>query len=147
MYIPALPRPFPNSRTSTAAQVEHGLPNPVPATDPSLVRPLHDATRSITRLLTNNGAAPNRKRDLQSQNVTIGIVVGVLLGVFIIGTIYFCVRYHRTIRFADRKKRIHRRSGGGGSSRGSKSSTSSGSTAPAAPPPAPPAPPPAAAAG
>jgi hypothetical protein len=150
MYIPAHSRTFPETPASAAARVDLGPPSQTSATElrrhQSLSRTLHHAANTITRFFTtSHRSTPDlRKRDpLQSTNVTIGAVVGVLLGVFIIGTIYFCVRYHRSIRFGDHKKRRHRRSGG--SSRGSKASASSASTAPA--PPAPPAPPPEAAAG
>ncbi|OIW22798.1 hypothetical protein CONLIGDRAFT_687211 [Coniochaeta ligniaria NRRL 30616] len=146
MYIPALPRALPET---DAPGVYFGHASRTPASELRQLRAsLHDATTAVTRFSGATGAAPDllRKRDpMQSSNVTIGAVVGVLLGVFIIGTIYFCIRYHRSIRFSDNKKRQHHRRPGGGSSRGSKASTSSSRSAPA-PPPAPPAPPPAAAA-
>ncbi|KAH8902891.1 hypothetical protein BR93DRAFT_221218 [Coniochaeta sp. PMI_546] len=144
MYIPALPRALPEN---AATGVESGHPRQTSTSDLRRLQPaLHDASAAIARFFGASDASELRKRDpLHSSNVTIGAVVGVLLGVFIIGTIYFCIRYHRSIRFSDNRKRRHRRSGG--SSRGSKSSTSSSSTAPAPPPPPPPPPAAAAAAG
>lgn len=35
---------------------------------------------------------------MQTQNVTIGAIVGVLLAVFLAGFFYFVWRYHRSIR-------------------------------------------------
>ncbi|KAB5559535.1 hypothetical protein GE09DRAFT_1220215 [Coniochaeta sp. 2T2.1] len=149
MYIP-LPLPLRDTPAPAPAQVGFGQPGDT--SEPGLQehQTLHDFLHSVASALTHFFTASRhdnpelRKRDpLKSTNVTVGAVVGVLLGVILLGTIYFCVRYHRGIKFTDKKRRRHRR---GGSSRGSKASTaSSSSTAPA--PPAPPAPPPAAAAG
>ncbi|AEO57225.1 hypothetical protein MYCTH_94500 [Thermothelomyces thermophilus ATCC 42464] len=55
---------------------------------------------------------------MRAQNVTIGIVVGVLLAVFLAGFFYFVWRYHRSIRIR-RRGGHHRRT-----SKGSRSSAS-----------------------
>ncbi|KAB5513352.1 hypothetical protein GE09DRAFT_1067330 [Coniochaeta sp. 2T2.1] len=146
MYI-SLPLDLRDTPASAPARVDFGQPGD--ASEPGLQEhqpfhlSFHDTISTISRLLSQEGPDLRKRDPLKSTNVTVGAVVGVLLGVILIGTIYFCVRYHRGIKFTDKKRRRHRR---GGSSRGSKVSTaSSSSTAPA--PPAPPAPPPAAAAG
>jgi len=70
-------------------------------------------------------ASPDlRKRDaLQSQNVTIGVVVGVFLAIFLVALFYFLHRYNASIRLK-RKRRKRRRA----SRTGSKGSTSSTTT-------------------
>ncbi|KAK7918057.1 hypothetical protein PG985_009931 [Apiospora marii] len=75
-----------------------------------------------------------RKRTTsQDLDVTIGVVVGVLLGVFLLGTLAFCYVYRNSIRLK-RKKKFQRsqrrhRSGGSHGSKSSKSSRSSASSA------------------
>ena len=66
-----------------------------------------------------------RKRDtLQSQNVTIGAVVGVVLAIFLVALFYFLYRYNSSIRLKrKRKKRPRTHRTGSGSSKGSTSST------------------------
>lgn len=65
----------------------------------------------------------------QDLDTTIGVVVGVLVGVFILGTLAFCLVYRNSIRLKRKKKfrRHHRHKSG--SSHGSKSSRSSDSSA------------------
>ncbi|KAI0481383.1 hypothetical protein GGR56DRAFT_689087 [Xylariaceae sp. FL0804] len=71
-----------------------------------------------------DGASGLRKRTaIQQQNRTIGIVVGILLGVFLVAVIWFLYVYRYSIRCSRRKKHRHRRSGG---TKGSHSSQSSG---------------------
>ncbi|KAK8076656.1 7 transmembrane receptor (rhodopsin family) domain-containing protein [Apiospora phragmitis] len=75
-----------------------------------------------------------RKRTTsQDLDVTIGIVVGVLLGIFLLGTLAFCYVYRNSIRFKRKRKfqRQQRRhkSGGSRGSKNSKSSRSSDSSA------------------
>jgi hypothetical protein len=64
----------------------------------------------------------NMKRDgsMQTQNTTIGVIVGVLLAIFLAGFFYFVYRYHSSIRI--RRRRSH-----GSSSRGSNFKHSRGS--------------------
>ncbi|KAK7961095.1 hypothetical protein PG988_012309 [Apiospora saccharicola] len=75
-----------------------------------------------------------RKRtSAQDLDVTISVVVGVLLGVFLLGTLAFCYVYRNSIRLK-RKKKFQRqqrrhRSGGSHGSKSSKSSRSSASSA------------------
>jgi hypothetical protein len=80
------------------------------------------------------------KRDAtaQSMDLTIGIVVGVLLGVFFLGLFGFLYVYRKSVKFASKKHR--RRKSGTGSSKSSKSSKSSDGGGAPPPPPAPPPP-------
>jgi hypothetical protein len=70
---------------------------------------------------------------VQDTNITIGIILGVVLGAFLIGVCAFCYTYRFSIRFTNRRRK-HRKSS---SSKSSKSSSDGG------PPPPPPPPPPA----
>lgn len=168
MYIPAPLRVVAEAYASAAAarvdfgsspgpgyhDVRHPLP---PFRDARCSPPRHTwlstLTESITRLFfttttSSSSSEPKsqgpdlRKRGdtpLQSTNVTIGVIVGVLLGIFILGTLFFCARYRRSMRFSDNNKKKRRQSRSEGSSKSSKASSTGSS---AAPPPAPPAPPP-----
>ena len=83
-------------------------------------------------LVRPSADGPVAKRDtVQSLNTTIGAVVGVILGVFIIGLLAFCWWYRFSIRFTYRKKR-HRK----GSKSGSSKSSDGGAPPPPPPPPA-----------
>lgn len=80
----------------------------------------------------------SRKRaTTEETDTTIGIVVGVVLGVFLVATIAFLYVYRNSIRLGGRRRRRHRKSGSK-SSKSSKSSDGGGGApaAPAAPPPA-----------
>ncbi|KAK3334132.1 hypothetical protein B0T19DRAFT_440825 [Cercophora scortea] len=82
-----------------------------------------------------------RDDSMQNQNVTIGVVVGVLLTAFLVCLGYLLHRYRGAIRFTPRSKKRRRRrhsARSGSSSKGSKSSSDS-----VPPPPPPPPPPPA----
>ncbi len=63
------------------------------------------------------------KRDaLQSQNATVGAVVGVLLALFLVGFFWFVYRYHKSIRLRRRGSRgSSSRGGSGRRGRGSRS--------------------------
>ena len=91
---------------------------------------LPDLHAAFGELVRRSDDGPLPKRDtVQSLNTTIGVVVGVILGVFIIGLLAFCWWYRFSIRFTYRKKR-HRK----GSKASSKSSD--GGAPPPPPPPA-----------
>ncbi|KAK8108521.1 hypothetical protein PG984_014322 [Apiospora sp. TS-2023a] len=97
-------------------------------------------TKSASSLSHNEASSATgppvllRKRtSAQDLDVTIGVVVGVLLGVFLLGTLAFCYVYRNSIRLK-RKKKFQRqqrrhRSGGSHGSKSSKSSRSSASSA------------------
>lgn len=77
-----------------------------------------------------------RKRDaLESQNVTIGVVVGVFLAIFLVALFYFLYRYNASIRL--KRKRRKRRGASRKGSGSSKGSTSSTNTQGSGPPPEP----------
>ncbi|KAK8022101.1 7 transmembrane receptor (rhodopsin family) domain-containing protein [Apiospora rasikravindrae] len=75
--------------------------------------------------------SPLRKRETsQDLDNTIGVIVGVLVGVFVLGTLAFCYAYRNSIRFKRKQKfRRQRRRHTSGGSHGSKSSKSSRSSA------------------
>src|SRR5205807_71601 len=81
-----------------------------------------------------------KRRDLESTNTTIGIVVGVFLALFLAAIIAFLYMYHKSITWRIKpRKRRHRKS------TSSKSSSDSGASPPPPPPPPPnpdPSPPP-----
>jgi transposase len=87
-----------------------------------------------------NKASQVRKRTAsQDMDTTIGIVVGVLVGVFIVASIAFLHIYRGSIRVKRRKRRHHHRHSKSSSSKSSKASDGGGSAASAAaeePPPA-----------
>ncbi|RKU47082.1 hypothetical protein DL546_009223 [Coniochaeta pulveracea] len=155
MYIPGQFGASLAGSTSAAARVGHDLGSDAyrelqgPAQPLNLDREYKDRgaknvahRRTLLKAIGNNRESNSIlwKRDtLQSTNTTIGVVVGVLLAVFLVGAIYFCFRYRRSIRLSKRKKHRHHRSGG--SSKGSNASQASDAPAPA-PAPAPPPPPP-----
>jgi hypothetical protein len=154
MYIPARSRAFCAGPASAAAQVGLDLAPKQSVVDSDLQRStgprnfgggytaleIKDAILGLWRAIVRSweSHAILGKRDtVQSTNTTIGVVVGVLLAVFFVGAIYFCIRYRTSIRLSKKKKPRHRRSGG--SSKGSNASQAS--DAPPAPPPPPPPPP------
>lgn len=75
------------------------------------------------------GVVARRSSDpLQRTNTSIGIAVGVVLGVFLIAVVVFLYRYPHALRFGRRKRRHHH-----GSRKGSKTSSSDGGDAAPAP--------------
>ena len=83
--------------------------------------------RLLTRQFSDN--------PVENVNIRTGVIVGIVLGVFLIGLIFFFYWYRRTIRFSYRKRRRHGRKPGSRSSKSSKSSKSSdGGGAPEPPP-------------
>lgn len=121
MYIPLPSRPPTSSTPPPSARAA-----PAPGAIPHVISSLSHLAARWTEL---------RRRDTTSStNTTIGIVVGVLLGVFIISSIVFLYRYRYTVRFHSKRRRHHRHH----SSKGSKTS-SEGAGAPPPPPPPPPA--------
>ncbi|KAK0671266.1 hypothetical protein QBC41DRAFT_315854 [Cercophora samala] len=80
-----------------------------------------------------------KRYSMQEQNITIGIVVGVLVTSFLVGCCYFCHRYGRSIRV--RRRNRSRRRGSRYGSKGSHMSFSASSGEGAPPPPPPPPPP------
>ncbi len=101
--------------------VEHSAHHPhlelghPPAPSRPVIPPL-EATEGLHRPTAG-------KRDtLQSQNATVGAVVGVLLALFLGGFFWFVYRYHRSIRLRRRGSRgSSSRSGSGRRGRGSRS--------------------------
>lgn len=77
----------------------------------------------------------------ENANIRTGVIVGVILGLFLIGIIVFLYWYRSSIRFTYRKKKGHRRSGSSNRSKSSKSSKSSDRGPPEPPPPPSPPPP------
>ncbi|KAH8780924.1 hypothetical protein F5883DRAFT_637805 [Diaporthe sp. PMI_573] len=123
MYILLHSRPLTSSALSPAARA---------ASAPDTISPKSSLSH-LTRWVDL------RRRDTTSStNTTIGIVVGVLLGLFIIASIVFLYRYRYTVHFHSKRRRHHRHH----SSKGSKTS-SEGAGAPPPPPPPPAADPPA----
>ncbi|KAK4177811.1 hypothetical protein QBC36DRAFT_326187 [Triangularia setosa] len=81
-----------------------------------------------------------KRYSMQEQNITIGVVVGVLVAAFLVGCFYFCHRYGRSIQV--RRRGRSRRRGSRYGSKGSHMSFSASSGEGAPPPPPPPPPPP-----
>jgi hypothetical protein len=125
MYIP--PPAGPPSSLPTERGGYRILPVPVP-------QALQAAVDAFLRPLTEL-----RKREIGTRsadsNVTIGVIVGVVLGLFLLGIIAFLWTYRLSIKFSYGKKRRRK----SGSSKSSKSSKSSDGGAPPPPPPPPPA--------
>ncbi|ETS83882.1 hypothetical protein PFICI_05758 [Pestalotiopsis fici W106-1] len=95
-----------------------------------LGRLLHAWTASIL----DSGSGLRKRTTAHQLDTTIGIVVGVLLGVFVLASIAFLYIYRGSIRIKKRKRHHrHRKSSG---SRGSKASDSGASASAAAAPPA-----------
>lgn len=93
----------------------------------------HDGTHPEPSSATGPSVLLRKRTSSQDLDVTIGVVVGVLLGVFLLGTLAFCYVYRNSIRLK-RKKKFQRqqrrhRSGGSHGSKSSKSSRSSASSA------------------
>ncbi|KFH42591.1 hypothetical protein ACRE_066830 [Hapsidospora chrysogenum ATCC 11550] len=84
------------------------------------VESLFRVHRLLPRQFSPNGT--------ENANIRTGIVVGVVLGVFLISVLTFCWFYRYSIRFTYRKKRRHGHKSG--SSKSSKSSRSSDGGAP-----------------
>jgi hypothetical protein len=89
------------------------------------------ASRLVARVATHFASnAPGAgstvyRRTPQETDTTIGIVVGVILGVFLVAAIAFLYIYRNSIRVTKRGRR-HRKSGGSKSSKSSKSSDGGG---------------------
>jgi len=87
--------------------------------------------------LSMNQHEDHTKRDIgdspQSRDITIGIIVGVVLLLFLTGLFFFLYRYHGSIRLTkkrkDRRYRYGSRSGSGGSGGSSKGSSAGGEAA------------------
>ncbi|KAK8017276.1 hypothetical protein PG991_008352 [Apiospora marii] len=93
----------------------------------------HDGSHNEPSSATGPSVLLRKRTTSQDLDVTIGVVVGVLLGVFLLGTLAFCYVYRDSIRLK-RKKKFQRqqrrhRSGGSHGSKSSKSSRSSASSA------------------
>ncbi len=158
MYIPRPPVfPTPSTASSAAhttplSHQGHQPTAPVTAPAPHQKPPSHDARHVelpsnhphielghppspsglvIPPLEAAGGLHPpaTGKRDtLQSQNATVGAVVGVLMTVFLGGIFWFVHRYHRSIRLRRRDSRgSSSRSGSGRRGRGSRSNVGGGS--------------------
>ena len=134
MYIPSLARVRDDVPGASPAETtewgSHLRPAVSPAgddrssfvTDPgSVFRPVVEAF---------SGLDLRRRDGMQSQNVTIGVVIGVALALFIVAVIFFLYRYRFSVRFTNKKKRRHH-SGSSKSSHTSASSASSHAAAPA----------------
>ncbi|KAI3401807.1 hypothetical protein diail_8185 [Diaporthe ilicicola] len=135
MYIP-LPSRAPASTPPPTARA---------APAPDAIPHVTTTTSSLSHHMPNAWAALWKRDATSSTNTTIGIVVGVLLGVFITASILFLYRYRYTVRFHRSRRRRRHRHHQHHSSKSSKTSRSSeGAAAP--PPPPPPAPDPAPAA-
>ena len=75
----------------------------------------------------SHGPTVGKRDTLQSQNATVGAVVGVLLALFLGGFFWFVYRYHRSIRLRRRGSRgSSSRSGSGRRGRGSRSTGGGG---------------------
>ncbi|RNJ59613.1 hypothetical protein D7B24_001788 [Verticillium nonalfalfae] len=126
MYIPLHARRVPDLLARDAGS--WALPGPGPwAAQMQHLATVPDALKRRQVSISANNDNTNR---------TVGIVLGVLLGVFVIGVCVFLYVYRDALRKARhrrrRRRRHHRRPG-------SKSSKSSSEGAPPPPPPAPPA--------
>ena len=109
---------------------------PVSGSRPNTLSLFTDLGRALSRLSFANEQPSTglfRRTSVKDTNVTIGIVVGVLLAVFLAAAFAFMWIYRGSIKLARRRRRHHRKSG---SSKSSKAS-SDGGGAPPAPPPAP----------
>lgn len=82
------------------------------------------------------GGGDLRRRDNNDSNLTVGIIVGVVLGLFLVGCFAFIWFYRKSIKISQKKHKKRKKSG---SSKSSKSSGDSPPGSPAAPPPAEPA--------
>lgn len=94
--------------------------------------------QALSHLFTVDGSQSSnrlvRRTSVQDTNVTIGIVVGVLLAVFLAAAFAFMWIYRGSIRLAKKRKHRHRKSH---SSKSSKASSDGGPPPAAAPAPAP----------
>lgn len=121
MYIPILfISPTSRFSPSSAAHSSHDAPLP----------------RGPTSLFEKSW----RRDATSTNNATIAVVVGVLLGLFVLVTAAFLYRYRYTVRFRRRRRRRHRRAHGSKSSKTSSEGASHQQpppvSAPAADPPA-----------
>ncbi|KAI0127353.1 hypothetical protein BJ170DRAFT_369806 [Xylariales sp. AK1849] len=89
-------------------------------------------TTTLATRVPSTGSSLQKRTTVQDTDTTIGIIVGVVLGVFLVATFAFLYIYRNSLRFTPRK-RHHRKSAGSKSSKSSKSSDGGGSAA--APPP------------
>ncbi|KAL2155678.1 hypothetical protein VTH82DRAFT_420 [Thermothelomyces myriococcoides] len=110
------PQEYPDQSRSYYHALTPRQPLPSPASHDRKGRNVHGWLRLHLHLQLQGRNAGS----MRAQNVTIGIVVGVLLAVFLAGFFFFVWRYHQSIR-------IRRRSGR--RRRYSKGSRSSGATA------------------
>ncbi|EEY21632.1 predicted protein [Verticillium alfalfae VaMs.102] len=126
MYIPLQARREPHLLARDAGSWASPAPGPWAALMQHLATVPETLKRRQVSISANN----------DNTNRTVGIVLGVLLGVFVIGVCVFLYVYRDALRKARhrrrRRRRHHRRPG-------SKSSKSSSEGAPPPPPPAPPA--------
>ncbi|KAF3015282.1 hypothetical protein E8E14_006630 [Neopestalotiopsis sp. 37M] len=101
---------------------------------------LHDIRRLLhawAASFMDSGPGLLKRTTSHQLDTTIGIVVGVLLGVFVLGSIAFLYIYRGSIRIKKRKRRHrHHRSSGSRGSKSSKASDSGASASAAAAPPA-----------
>ncbi|KAK0704071.1 hypothetical protein B0T26DRAFT_522891 [Lasiosphaeria miniovina] len=82
--------------------------------------------------IRNPGMIITRDTPMQTQNATIGAVVGVSLTVFLAVLFYFVYRYHASIRLANKKRR-RSHSSRSGTSRDSRSASDNGAVPPTTP--------------
>jgi hypothetical protein len=154
MYIPLEIRSSSAQSASLADAEIHAPRHALGASDPRLFdqrvlqalatavsNGIHRAIESIRQMwhthITSASGVKRRAATSSSNDTTIGIVVGVLLGVFFVGLFIFLYVYRKSVRFASKKRRRRK---GTGSSKSSKASSDGGGAAPAPPPPAPAAP-------
>ncbi|KAM7220288.1 hypothetical protein V8F06_004254 [Rhypophila decipiens] len=106
-----------------------------------LISSIKAATWEVTAapILSRPQSDLRRRDDLQTQNITIGVVVGLFLTIFLVALFYFLHRYSASIRVRKKKRRSRRRGSRAGSGTSSKGSASSTSTQGSAAPPEPPA--------
>ena len=122
MYIPLSLRASPSSEAhggpgDAARDLHHHAESRLSPSSsaPSAGRLLLDGRALFLRQFSDN--------PVQNVNVRTGVIVGVILGIFLICVVAFCCIFHKSVRFSSRKKRRHRRKSG--SSKSSKSSKGS----------------------
>lgn len=126
MHIPRAsgpPAPHPGDATASGGSESQAASSPAVAQ----TRLLLDALLGRRHIFTNYSVVARRQTPLEETNMRTGIIVGVVLGVFLVATCAFLFVYRNSFK---RKKR-HRRH----KSSSSKSSKSSDGGAPPPPPP------------
>lgn len=134
MYIPHPPQTSQTDHARLLRPRDHGRIVNLDSSRIHWPNAIHDLCQKVScpAAPLTAGVSQLWKRTTSGEiDTTIGIVVGVLLGVFLIATCAFLYIYRGSIRTKKRKRRGHHRKTS--SSKGSKSSDSGGSAAPPAP--------------